>query len=82
MLMDGLDGAIYSLNPDTISVNLEPIGTKRRHVPAMDQNDEVNVDLTSHQPKVRSKKVAQETGTKRGLRRLQLRRRGHAGIPA
>jgi hypothetical protein len=59
MLADGLDGAIYSLDPDTISVNLEPIGTNRRHVPAMNPDDQVNIDLTSHQPKTRSKKLAQ-----------------------
>jgi hypothetical protein len=59
MLMDGLDGAIYSLNPDTIRVNLEPIGTNRRHVPATDPDDQDNIDLTSHQPKARSKKIAQ-----------------------
>ena len=56
MLVDGLDGSIYSLDPNTISVNLEPIGTKRRRVPAMDADDQANIGLTSHQPKARSKK--------------------------
>ncbi|MBV8900599.1 MAG: PEGA domain-containing protein [Verrucomicrobia bacterium] len=30
MLVDGVDGSIYALDPDTISVNLVPIGAKQR----------------------------------------------------
>lgn len=35
MVVDRENGAIYALDPDTICVNLEPIGAKRRYIDSM-----------------------------------------------
>lgn len=58
MIVDGVDGAIYALDPDSINVNLEPIGTRWRDLGSTTPDGRVIV-LASHPQKAGWKKIGQ-----------------------
>ena len=58
MLIDGIDGSIYALDPNTIDANLQPGGTRRRAAGST-VSDDAGIGLSGRPARAGWRKIGQ-----------------------